>query len=97
MASRRRLHAVHRGVFAVGHSRIGETGHRWAAVLAYGGGALLSHRSAAALWGLARQRSNIIDVTASTGRQGIDRRAGILIHRAVDSIGRTERFALGFR
>jgi very-short-patch-repair endonuclease len=76
-----RLHAVHRGVFAVGHPRFAEAGRRWAAVLAYGDGALLSHRSAAALWGLARQRSRAIDVTASAGRQGIDRRAGIFIHR----------------
>jgi very-short-patch-repair endonuclease len=41
----------------------------------------LSHRSAAALWGLARQRSPLIDVTAATGRQGIHRREGIFIHR----------------
>lgn len=76
-----RLHALHREVFAVGHPRIGESGRRWAAVLAYGEGALLSHRSAAALWGLARQRSTLIDVTATTGRQGVRRREGIFIHR----------------
>lgn len=76
-----RLHALHRAVFALGHPRIAEAGRRWAAVLAYGEGALLSHRSAAALWGLARQRSPLIDVTAATGRQGIHRREGIFIHR----------------
>lgn len=76
-----RLHAVHRGVFAVGHPRVTDAGRRWAAVLAYGEGALLSHRSAAALWRLASQRSRIIDVTALVGRQGIDRRTGIFIHR----------------
>jgi very-short-patch-repair endonuclease len=76
-----RLHAVHREVFAVGHPRIPEPGRRWAAVLAYGKGTLLSHRSAAALWGLARQRSSLIDVTAPVGRQGIRRREGIFIHR----------------
>jgi very-short-patch-repair endonuclease len=76
-----RLHEVHRAVFAVGHPRIVEAGRRWAAVLAYGEGALLSHRSAAALWGLASQRSRVIDVTATVGRQGVDRRAGIFIHR----------------
>jgi hypothetical protein len=76
-----RLHEVHRTVFAVGHPRIVEAGRRWAAVLAYGEGALLSHRSAAALWGLASQRSRVIDVTATVGRQGVDRRAGIFIHR----------------
>jgi very-short-patch-repair endonuclease len=76
-----RLHLVHREVFAVGYPRIGEAGRRWAAVLAYGEGTLLSHRSAAALWGLARRRSGIIDVTAAVGRQGVDRRTGIFIHR----------------
>jgi very-short-patch-repair endonuclease len=50
-------------------------------VLAYGDGTLLSHRSGAALWGLVRERSGIIDVTATIGRQGIDRRAGIFVHR----------------
>jgi very-short-patch-repair endonuclease len=76
-----RLHLVHREVFAVGHPRIVEAGQRWAAVLAYGKGTLLSHRSAATLWGLARRRSGIIDVTAAVGRQGVDRRTGIFIHR----------------
>ncbi|HXR29876.1 MAG TPA: DUF559 domain-containing protein [Solirubrobacterales bacterium] len=42
---------------------------------------MLSHRSAAALWGLTRQRSRIIDVNAAIGRQGLDRRLGIFIHR----------------
>lgn len=76
-----RLHRVHREVLAVGYPRIGEAGRRWAAVLAYGETALLSHRSAAALWELARQRSPLIDITAATGRQGIRRREGIFIHR----------------
>jgi very-short-patch-repair endonuclease len=76
-----RLHHVHREVFAVGHPRIGEAGRRWAAGLAYGEGALLSHRSAATLWGLARQRSPLIDITAAKGRQGVRRRESIYIHR----------------
>ena len=47
-----RLHAVHRGVYAVGH-RVLSAEARWmAAVLAVGPGAVLSHRSAAALWGM---------------------------------------------
>lgn len=76
-----RLHLMHREVFAVGHPRVAEAGRRWAAVLAYGEDTLLSHQSAAALWGLARRRSGIIDVTAAVGRQGVDRRTGIFIHR----------------
>ncbi|HXS47141.1 MAG TPA: DUF559 domain-containing protein [Solirubrobacterales bacterium] len=49
-----------------------------AAVLAYGKEAVLSHRSAAALWDLMRSRSPI-DVTCQRGRSG---RKGILLHRS---------------
>jgi very-short-patch-repair endonuclease len=76
-----RLQAVHREVFAVGHARLGTAGRRWAAVLAYGEGALLSHRSAAGLWGLMRWHRGPVDVTAGTGRQGVRRKEGIFIHR----------------
>ncbi len=76
-----RLQALHREVFAVGHARVSRQGRRIAAVLAYGDGALLSHHSAAALWGLMRPRAGAIDVTAPVGRQGIHRRDGIWIHR----------------
>src|SRR4051795_1460219 len=44
------LHPLHRGVFAVGHRRVSRNGWWMAAVLAGGDGAVLSHRSAAALW-----------------------------------------------
>jgi very-short-patch-repair endonuclease len=47
-----RLHVIHRGVYAVGHTRIPQEGRWLAAVLACGEGAVLSHRSAAALWGI---------------------------------------------
>ena len=76
-----RLHPLHSAVYAVGHRRISRRGRWWAAVLAYGDGTLLSHRSAAVLWGLARPRRHAIDVTAPVGRQGVDRRSGIWIHR----------------
>lgn len=76
-----RLHPVHRDVYAVGHWRLSRRSDWWAAVLAYGDESLLSHRSAAALWGIARWRSGPIDVTAPTGRQGPSRREGIWIHR----------------
>jgi predicted transcriptional regulator of viral defense system len=45
-----RLHRVHRGVYAVGHKRLTQRGRWMAAVLAGGDGAVLSHRTAAALW-----------------------------------------------
>jgi predicted transcriptional regulator of viral defense system len=46
------LHRIHRGVYAVGHRQLSRHGRWIKAVLACGDGALLSHRSAAALWGL---------------------------------------------
>jgi very-short-patch-repair endonuclease len=76
-----RLRLVHREVYAVGHSQLSTQGRWVAAVLAYGEGALLSHRSAAALWGLARPRTSVVDLTAPAGRQGIRRRQRIWIHR----------------
>jgi predicted transcriptional regulator of viral defense system len=76
-----RLQRIHREVYAVGHRRLTHRSYWWAAVLAYGDEALLSHRSAAALWGLVRPRAGPIHVTASVGRQGVDRRTGIWIHR----------------
>jgi very-short-patch-repair endonuclease len=75
------LHQLHRNVYSVGHTRISQRGLWWAAVLAYGDESLLSHRSAAALWELARQRAGAFDVTAPMGRQGPSRRDGIWIHR----------------
>src|SRR5215213_7864948 len=51
-----RFQAIHREVYSVGHSRVAPKGFWWAAVLAYGPGAVLSHHSAAELWGLRRRR-----------------------------------------
>jgi very-short-patch-repair endonuclease len=49
-----RLIVVHAGVYAVGHREPGPVAAAHAAVLACGDGAVLSHDSAAALWGLSR-------------------------------------------
>jgi hypothetical protein len=45
-----RLHAVFRGIFAVGHPALSQHGRLQAALLAAGAGAVLSHRTAAAVW-----------------------------------------------
>src|SRR5262249_31181337 len=50
--SRGRLHRIHQGVYAVGHPALSDHGRGLAAVLACGKGGLLSHGSAAWLWGL---------------------------------------------
>lgn len=47
-----RMHRVHRGVYAAGRPDLTQHGRWMAAVLACGPDALLSHASAAALWGL---------------------------------------------
>jgi predicted transcriptional regulator of viral defense system len=73
------LHRVHLGVYAVGHPNLTPNGRLMAAVLACGADALLSHRSAAALWGIAARRSGRIDVTVH--RESSRSRPGIAIHR----------------
>jgi hypothetical protein len=65
-----RLHRIHVGVYAVGHRRLTVLGRWMAAVLACGEGALLSHRSAAAHWGLVPVGSVPIHVTALLRRPG---------------------------
>jgi hypothetical protein len=64
-----RLHRVHQGVYAVGHAPLTRKTQYMAAVLACGPGAVLSHRSAAALWSLREDKRARIDVTAP-GRRG---------------------------
>lgn len=66
-------------MYAVGYDRLNQHGRWLAAVLACGEGAALSHGSAAALWGLARDRGPI-DVTCSPGRS---RRPGIRPHEGM--------------
>jgi very-short-patch-repair endonuclease len=72
-----RLHVIHRGVYAVGRSTLDRHGQWMAAVLAYGDDAVLSHRSAGALWGILQPRGPV-DVTSPSGRHG---RSRIKLHR----------------
>jgi predicted transcriptional regulator of viral defense system len=72
-----RLHRLHRGVYAVGHEAVSRRGLCLAAALSCGDGALLSHRSAAWLWGLTARWRPPIEVTASSPRHG---RANIRLH-----------------
>jgi very-short-patch-repair endonuclease/predicted transcriptional regulator of viral defense system len=71
-----RLKRLHTGVYATGYP---SNRSRWmAAVLACGTGALLSHRSAAALWGIADDRRRVdVAVLNRAGRS----RPGIEVHR----------------
>src|SRR4051812_31202693 len=65
---RGRLHRVYRGVYAVGHGRIGYRGRCMAAVLAAGDTAVLSYRAAGQLWGL--RTGSWIEVSVVHGRGG---------------------------
>jgi hypothetical protein len=74
-----RLHRIHRGVYAVGHPLLSETGRRWAAVLACGADAVLSDRSAADAWGLRPSATATMHV--SVGPLTRVRLRGIVAHR----------------
>src|SRR4051812_48053499 len=75
-----RLHPLHRGVYAVGQRRLPREARWMAAVLALGGGAVLSHRPAGAHWEIARW-AGLSEVT--TPRRGIRSRRGIRVHHAL--------------
>jgi Protein of unknown function (DUF559)/Transcriptional regulator, AbiEi antitoxin len=74
-----RLHVVHRGVYALGHRALRVEGRHLAAVLACGRGAVLSHLSGAAHWGLLRTEQTRVDVTTPRTRRKIP---GIRLHRS---------------
>jgi predicted transcriptional regulator of viral defense system len=63
-----RLHRLHHGVYAVGHTVLKREGRWLAAVLACGDGAVLSRRSAAAHWGLLQSEATRTDVTTPRRR-----------------------------
>ena len=75
----KRLHVIHRGVYAVGYRLISQRGWWMAAVLACGPGAVLSHRSAATLWGMLEGDRAAVDVIVATRRRG---RRGIRVHES---------------
>jgi very-short-patch-repair endonuclease len=76
-----RLHRLHRGVYAVGHTNLTFEGRCMAAVLAVGEDAVASHRSAAAVWGILKPHTGPIDVTVP-GSGGRRKREGITVHRS---------------
>jgi very-short-patch-repair endonuclease len=82
-----RLHRVFRGVYAVGRPQLTQRGRWMAAILSCGPNAVLSHRSAAALWAIRAQRAarrnpsltGTIDLSVPT--EVVRRRPGIRLHR----------------
>ena len=86
-----RLHRLHAGVYLVGHRAIRRGTREMAAVLACGPAAVVSHRSAAALWHLLPYpaKSTPVSVTVAGG----DRRprSGIDVHRVTQLDKRDRR------
>jgi hypothetical protein len=74
-----RLHRLHHGVYAVGHTNLSLQGRCLAGVLASGPQALLSHYSAGWLLGLTPTRPIPVHVTAPLPRK---RRPGVRLHRS---------------
>lgn len=82
--ARGRLHRIHRGVYAlVKPVALPGLALEQAAVLACGDRALLSHASAAALWGLAPPPSGPVTLTVTGGSGAGRTRHGVTVHRAV--------------
>jgi len=73
-----KLHRIHRGVYAVGHTSLTWEGRCMAAVLA-NSPAVASHKTAAWIWELRRWRPGRFDLTAPTRRH---RREPIVVHFA---------------
>ena len=81
-----RLHRIHRGIYAVGHLGLSWHGRWMAAVLACGEGTVLSHGSAASLWGLLKPIDGPLHVSVPS-TSGRSTRRGIHIHRAPSLAG----------
>lgn len=77
--ARGRLHPVMRGVYAVGRPDLTQLGKWMAAVLSCGPGAMLSHGSAAALWGFGKEVGSRVEVSVRGSKA--HRRRGIHCHR----------------
>ena len=73
-----RLHRLYRGVYGVGHRPVSPLAHAMAVVLACGPGTVLSHGSAATLWGISRHWLTPLEVTTQSGR----RRSKLRVHRS---------------
>ncbi|MGH2961347.1 MAG: DUF559 domain-containing protein [Solirubrobacterales bacterium] len=87
-----RLHALHRGVYLVGHAVVADGARELAAVLACGPRAVLSHRSAARVWRVLAGPADELEVTVVGRDPG--RKRGIRIH-CVAALARRDVRMLG--
>jgi very-short-patch-repair endonuclease len=78
-----RLVAIQRGVYALGHAELRREGHLLGVVLRHGKEAAVSHRSAAAVWGIRPWSGTFVEL-ALPGRGGTRKRRGRIVHRSRD-------------
>jgi hypothetical protein len=76
-----RWQRVHRGVLATFSGPLPRTARLWAAVLSAGRGAVLSHETAAELYGLVEPRGSEVHVSVPAGRRVVAP-AGVVVHRS---------------
>lgn len=94
-----RLHAIGRGIYAVGRPDVPRNGLLMAAVLSCGPQAVVSHESAAVLWGVrpgrragGRRATRDVAIDVTVPPQVRRRRPGIRLHRhSLDPVDRTEQ------
>ncbi|HYI80638.1 MAG TPA: type IV toxin-antitoxin system AbiEi family antitoxin [Thermoleophilaceae bacterium] len=85
-----RLHPVAQGIYAAGRPDLSRNGRWFAALLSCGPSAVLSHRSAAALWGVHPNDLASTEVTVATTVRR--RRPGVVVHcRVLEADERTSR------
>ncbi|HEX8976443.1 MAG TPA: DUF559 domain-containing protein [Solirubrobacteraceae bacterium] len=82
LVQRQRLHVQYLGAYSVGHRRVVSHARLTAALLSCGCTSFLSHRTAAAVWGLRPLNIRRVDVTVPRARLGP--RRGLVIHQALE-------------
>jgi very-short-patch-repair endonuclease len=89
-----RLHPLFHHVYAVGHRRVIDRAHLLAALLSLGPSAFLSHRTAAAVWGL--RAVNLHDIELTVPGTGGRRRPGLTVHRCLRTEDHKSELELAF-
>jgi very-short-patch-repair endonuclease len=76
------LHRIHRGVYVLGHKALAQYARESAALLAAGDRAVISHISAAAVWGFGPPPAPEDDIHITTIGSKVRSRPGLTAHRS---------------